>query len=85
MKYICTKNELGLEEIFLFPSIVDHDTMMEGLTHLRNRTTGQWKRVYREPVSAGFVNESWTCHGESVTLRLKSREEDTDILRSQLF
>ena len=44
------------------------------------------------PISAGFIsfgvnkqgNPSCTCYGESVSLGLKSREEDTVIAKRQL-
>lgn len=44
------------------------------------------------PVSAGFIsfgvnkvgNPTCTCYGESISLKLKSREEDTDIAKRQL-
>jgi len=79
MKYIVTKQSDGTEEIFLFPRKIDHDCMAEMLEHIRNQMHGDWKRVFREPVAAGFV-EDGECFGKSETLNLKSRPEDSKLL-----
>jgi len=85
MKYICTKDEDGEEEIFTFPRSVDHDCMAEMLNKIKNHSTGNWKRVRRKPVSAGFVNDMGYCFGESITLDIKSRGDvDTEILLKQM-
>jgi len=79
-KYICTDSEWG-EEIFTFPSSVNHDAMAEVLEGIKNHTHGNWKRVWRKPISAGFVNASGFCFGKSETLNLESRaEKDTELL-----
>ena len=83
MKYICTANEQGKLEIFVFPKSIDHDAMAEVISGIKDSTRGIWSRVMREPVSAGFVSSQKKCHGESITLNLKSREEDTSLLMSQ--
>jgi hypothetical protein len=83
MKYIATQNEEGYEEVFIFPKSVHHDAMAEALEGIKNKTYGNWERVYRKPVSAGFVDKNWQCHGSSETLGLKSRKEDTKILAMQ--
>lgn len=83
MKYIVTKTQAGKEEIFLFPSGVNHDCMMEALGAVKNQTHGKWTRLLRTPVSAGFVSSSGVCFGESSTLGLSSREEDTALLAGQ--
>lgn len=72
MKYIVTKDEDGKEEIFIFPKSVNHDCMMEVLQRIRDQSHGRWNRIYREPVSAGFVNDG-VCSGYSETLKLQSR------------
>lgn len=83
MKYICTDSEYG-EEVFTFPRTVDHDAMAEVLTRIKNKTLGNWERVTREPISAGFVDVSGNCFGKSETLNLESRGmEDTTILAEQ--
>lgn len=44
-------------------------------------------RAWFEPVSAGFARvtkDEVICYGESVSLDLKSKPEDSDILRTQL-
>ena len=82
-KYICTKSEYG-EEVFTFPSNVNHDAMAEVLGCIKNHTHGNWKRVFREPISAGFVNANGDCFGKSETLNLDSRmETDSNLLAEQ--
>ena len=41
MKYIVTKSEEGVEEIFVFPSKVHHYAMMQSLVGIKNQTYGQ--------------------------------------------
>lgn len=85
MKYICTADISGYEQVFVFPQEIDHDAMAEVLSRIKNQTHGNWERVFREPVSAGFVTEDMNCIGESLTLGLSARkEEDTKILRRQI-
>lgn len=84
MKYIVTKKEDGTEEIFMFSRNVPHDCMAETLYDVRNQMRGNWQYICREPVSAGFVSEKMECYGESETLKLKSRKQDTQLLRKQL-
>jgi hypothetical protein len=84
MKYIVTEDELGVQEIFTFPSRINHDAMMLNLEGIRNQMCGQWQRVFREPVSAGFIGSNGQCYGGSETLGLLSRpEEDTALWRTQ--
>lgn len=80
MKYIVTAQEDGTEEIFVFPRSVNHDCMAEALGGIRDQSWGNWKRVYRLPVSAGFV-EGGLCIGYSESLGIRSRQEDTALLR----
>ncbi len=81
MKYIVTKNEEGEEEIFTFPRSVNHDCMSEVLNKVKNQTWGDWRRVRREVVSAGFINSQGECYGESITLHVTMREGDTELYR----
>lgn len=83
MKYITTKNQDDQEEIFIFPNSVDHDAMAEVLGCIKNHTRDPWIRVMREPISAGFVSQDGKCYGESITLNLKSRVEDSLLLKLQ--
>lgn len=83
MKYICMSTEHRTEEIFVFPKSIDHDAMAEALSGIKDSTRGAWSRVFRVPISAGFVYKTGTCYGESETLGLESREEDTAILAKQ--
>ncbi len=80
MKYIVTRLKNGVEEIFLFPRAVNHDCMAELLGHIRNRTHGNWERVRRDVVSAGFV-EGGVCTGRSESLGIGSRPQDSDLLK----
>ena len=89
MKYICTINldDNHKEEVFIFPKSVDHDCMAEVLFRIKDQTHGSWKRLHRQAVSAGFVSitdgSEYRCHGESITLSLKSRDCDSAILNAQ--
>lgn len=85
MKYICTKDEQGKEEIFLFERNIDHDAYYEAMQYMRNKTHGHWVRQYRDIVSAGFVNSKLECHGRSETLDKDSRPVDTPLLKVALF
>lgn len=76
MKYIVTNYD-GTESIHLFPSLHRHDEMA--------------KNLLGKPISAGAVlainNGSGfilKCFGESTTLGIKSREEDTTLLVEHL-
>ena len=84
-KYICVNNpEEKKEEIFIFPVWVDHDTFYEGVRMLRNHTWGNWHRVDREIISAGFIDKDLKCHGKSESLKVESRGDvDTELLKSQ--
>ena len=83
MKYICTERLDGREEIFIFPDDIDHDAMAEALGRIKDQTHSNWKRVFRKPVSAGFVDSKGTCFGQSVTLGLDSRRKDSELLAEQ--
>jgi len=83
MKYIVTKQPNGTEEIFTFPREVPHVIMAEAVARLKNQSWGDWQRITREPISAGFV-EGGQCVGKSESLSLSSRPEDTALLRGQV-
>jgi len=86
MKYICTMTEENKEEIFIFSNTIDHDCMAESLTRIKNKTYGDWIRILRFPISAGFVDSKLNCYGRSVTLNLESRlDKDTKLLKSQML
>ncbi len=58
----------GREEyIIVFPPMVSHSEVASGLTVL----------------SAGFINEDLICYGDSTTLKVSSRVEDTQLFREQ--
>lgn len=79
MKFITTQSPDGTEDIFLFPRDIHHDAMAEVLARIKNQTHGQWRRVSRTPVAAGFVTNG-VCYGRSETLKLAARNKDTQIL-----
>ncbi len=79
MKYIVTKSEEGLEEIFVFSREINHNIMAEAVFALRDSGHGNWKRIRRKPIAAGFV-EGGRCCGRSESLNLGSRPEDTRLL-----
>ena len=83
MKYIRTEDREGRNEIFVFPVSVNHDAMAEVLYRIKNKTTGDWERLRREAVSAGFVSKDGECFGCSVTLGIKSDPTDTKLLLEQ--
>lgn len=79
MKYIVTKSNENKIEIFIFSRDIPHNVMAEAVSRMRNQTHDNWRRIDREPISAGFV-EGRKCVGESESLNLKSRVEDTELL-----
>lgn len=70
-KYVITSDN----KIIIFPELLQHS---------------EFKKF--NPISAGFIsfgvnnqrNPSCTCYGESISLGLTSREEDTQIAQEQL-
>lgn len=84
MKFITTANDKGEEELFVFPVAVPHDAMAEVLSRIKNQTHGDWRRIHRLPISAGFVTSDLVCHGRSESLGLSARPEDTALLARQL-
>jgi hypothetical protein len=74
MKYIVTEREDGSEEIFIFSETIHHDCMAEAASRIKNQSYGQWRRVRREPIAAGFT-DGVSCWGRSETLNLDSRRD----------
>lgn len=82
MKYIVTKNEEGIEEIFIFPQRYNHDDMVGTVNRLKTfdrNNHRDWERCYKQPVAAGFTDGK-TCHGRSETLNLDSRGRIDEML-----
>ena len=74
-KYIVVTNHLmSDEQMILFPSTINHSGMAKCMLSLR----------YPKVVAAGFVDEFMQCYGESMTLRIKSRDIDTIMLHAML-
>lgn len=80
MKYIITRTDEGKEEIFIFSRDIHHDCFAEIVDAIRNQKHGNWRRINREPVSAGFI-EGGKCVGRSESLNLDSRPQDSDFLK----
>lgn len=79
MKYITTTTEDGEKEIFTFPDSVQHKLMAESVSAIRDQDFGNWKRIRRTAISAGFV-ENGKCVGRSESLNLQSNPLDTLLL-----
>ena len=79
MKYVVVESEEQGKQLFIFPKNIDHDAFAEILSHMKVGTPQNWKRVYREPVSAGFTDGK-TCYGKSESLGIKSDNGDTALM-----
>ena len=83
MKYIVVKDVLGLENIILFPSTIEHKDMAVRITglhsqHLNGIVVSAGQIYYNEEI--GTLN----CIGESTPLGVRSREKDTGLLKASL-
>lgn len=76
MKYIILESKIGLLPV-IFSKWADHDTMadMTKMALLRGRGS-----ISAKAVSAGFIDANGKCSGESVSLGLKSRPIDTQLI-----
>lgn len=86
-KYIIIKGALGIESVFLFNQVEDHKKIAMKLTD------GDLTQV----LSAGFCTRrdkgltvptgeyEWHCYGESTSLNMKSKPEDSDVLNRTLI
>ena len=72
LKYVVSKKENGLEEIFIFSKSVVHASLAEVLNYIKVGTARNWRREHCEIVGAGFTDGK-TCYGESESLGIKSR------------
>ena len=70
-KYIVASNDFSGEMIFPFSAVINHRDMAFAVKKLG----------YRKIISAGFVDEFMQCYGESTTLKIKSRDIDTILLK----
>lgn len=66
LKYIVVKGLV--EEIIIFSPTITHAVMAVNFN--------------QQVISAGFVDKNWNCYGESISLGVKSRIEDTKIAQS---
>lgn len=84
MKYIVTESndEFNTQEIFIFPRTIDHDAYAESVHVSRNKTWGDWERLHKIPIAAGFIDSNSQCYGRSETLGLDSRgAADTKLIK----
>jgi hypothetical protein len=69
---------------FLFANIVVHSDMRE---HVKALLSVQYKGAQITCISAGFINGGDIeprCHGESISLNIKSRGREDDLLIAML-
>ena len=82
MKYVVTKTKDGPEQIFIFEKDIDHDRFYEVLSYIEEGHDCNWKREFRELISAGFTDGK-ACWGKSESLNKDSRpKEDTALLET---
>ena len=82
MKYVVTKTKNGPEQIFIFEKGIDHDCFYEVLSYIKEGHDRDWKREFRELISAGFTDGK-ACWGKSESLNKDSRpKEDTILLQT---
>jgi len=81
MKYVVVSSEEQGEQLFVFPGNINHDSFAEVLSHIRVGEGRNWKRVFRETISAGFT-DGLKCYGRSESLNIGSRPEDTELLKA---
>lgn len=81
MKYIVARDSDGNEEMFIFSNKIYHSCFAESIEGIRNHDDNNWERVFRQPVSAGFIVNG-ECTGRSESLDLDSRPQDTLIFKN---
>lgn len=86
MKYIVlnviSKSGMGMDVPFVFPDIIVHSMMAHVCVDLCKMTWGADVDV--TPISAGFLSSTAfedECYGESMSLGLKSRPEDSRLIK----
>lgn len=84
MKYIVMEQDTdGKETIIIFDESINHDCMAEAVGRIKNQTWGNWHRVWRHPIAAGFT-DGVKCWGMSETLVLSSRGDvDAALIKSR--
>lgn len=82
MKYVVAQVKDQKPQIFIFNKDIDHDKFAEVLSYIKTGGTRDWKREFREIISAGFTDGK-KCYGKSITLGRESRPlEDTALLEA---
>lgn len=71
-KYIAVDGDL-IDEIYVFPNHVTHNNFAF-VMGFHNR----------DILGAGFVSPELKCYGESISLKVKSRAEDTALLEKMI-
>ena len=80
MKYVVVESDECGEQLVIFLKNIDHDQMAEILSYIKHGGV-RWTRPIRMPISAGFTDGNH-CYGRSELLNLKSRPEDTALLKA---
>jgi hypothetical protein len=78
-KYIVTRDAEGKELMFVFDCSIDHDAFAEVAGRIKDQTHGNWRRVMRNTISAGFTDGKH-CWGRSESLNIDGRPEDDALL-----
>lgn len=74
-KYIVVSDVKGyFERMIVFPQEIVHKKMAEAMSKLD----------FPVVVSAGMIDEFMKCHGESTTLGVNSRKQDTEMLHKMM-
>ena len=71
-KYIAVDGYLT-DEIYVFQNHVTHSDFASRMGFVLNEILG-----------AGFVSPELKCYGESISLKVKSRAEDTELLEKMI-
>ncbi len=79
MKYVVAECQEQGKQLFIFPKNIDHDSFAEVLSYIKVGNHQNWKRSFRDPVSAGFTDGK-TCYGRSESLGLAADKGDTALM-----
>lgn len=83
MKYVVVRSESDFEQMFIFSKDIDHNRFAEVLSYIKTGSERDWKREYREVVSAGFT-DGITCYGRSETLLVDSRSNSDTLMLNKI-
>lgn len=82
-KYVIVTS-MGIESPIIFPEWMDHNRVASEHNAISagyvNISTGEWVKTEY----GGYNDFDVSCHGHSVTLKVKAREEDAEIIKRML-